>query len=118
MNKPKSSRKYAKYPALCKQTLRKNVREFIDFDYIDQLSEEEKVWLNQFIEEYYCGKVKKGDKDALHKSTEARKDCYQRNNEINRDLYSICRTSKDFLGNTKFDLEVLGDESRTETKKH
>jgi hypothetical protein len=117
MKKQKSSRKYTKYPALCKNTLRRNVREYIDFDYIDQLSEDEKIWLNKFIEEYYCGKVKKGDKDALHKGKNKRQECYRRNNEINRDVHSICRNSKGFLDNSKYNAIVLGEENTGDNKK-
>lgn len=109
MSRKKSNKKYSKYPALCKYTLRKNVREFIDFDYLDQLSEDEKMWLNQFVEEYYCGKIKKGDKKALHQGDRLRKDCYTRNNKINKDLYSICRTSAYFLVfQNKYLQEIFG----------
>jgi len=107
-----SNKKYSKYPALCKYTLRKNVREYIDFDYIQKLSEDEKKWLHTFVEEYYCGKVSKNNANALHTSKELRKECYDRNNRINRDLYSICASSPHFLGDKSFQREVLGTEEK------
>lgn len=107
-----ANRKYDNYPALCKYTLRKNVREYIDFDYVDQLSEDEKKWLHKFVEEYYCGKVKKDDRSALHHTDKLRKDCYNNNNRINRDVYSICCSSRYFLGDNKYHRIVFGSEPK------
>jgi len=63
-------------------------------DYLDGLSPEDKAWMNKFIKEYYDGNVKKGDPDVLHNTDELRRDCYNRKNRQNRDLYSI----KDCVG--------------------
>jgi hypothetical protein len=110
-----ATKKYSKYPALCKYTLRKNVRDYVDFDYLDKLSEAEKRWLHQFVEEYYCGKVKKNNKKTIHNTDKMRKECYNRNNAINRDLYSICSQSKHFLGDAKYVRIVLGIEKKRNT---
>jgi len=67
----------------------KNKRWLLDCDYLDQLSEDERAWLDKFQREYYDGAIKKGDSEALHHDDELRKDCYRRNNARNRDLYAI-----------------------------
>lgn len=58
-------------------------------DYLRNLPKTEQEWMAKFIREYHNGNVKKGDKNALHKSAKLRKDCYQRKNLQNRDLLSI-----------------------------
>jgi len=78
---------------LFRRRLPKNHRWQHDFDYLDQLSEDEKSWLNQFVKEYYDGNVPKTKTDNLHNTDELRRDCYDRKNRQNRDLQSImdCR---------------------------
>jgi hypothetical protein len=74
-------------------------REFIDYDYVNQLSKEERDFLAKFTDEYYGGAVKKGDAEALHYSDDKkeydklRKDCYNRNNEIGRCQYNLSKTT-------------------------
>jgi len=70
----------------------KNKQWQIDQDYVADLSQADQEWMAKFNEEYYGGKIKKGDKTALHQTEEQRKDCYNRNNISNRDLYSIKQT--------------------------
>jgi hypothetical protein len=54
-------------------------REFIDYDYVNQLSKEERDFLAKFTDEYYGGAVKKGDAE--------------RNNEIGRCQYNLSKTT-------------------------
>lgn len=74
-------------------------REFIDYDYVNQLSPEERKFLAKFTDEYYGGAILKGDKNAIHYSDDPkeydrlRKDCYNRNNEISRCQYNLSRTT-------------------------
>lgn len=71
------------------RSLPKNIQWMHDFDYVRKLSLKEKLWLDKFAQEYYDGKVKKGDRKALHKTRSLRQDCYTRKNAQNRDLQSI-----------------------------
>jgi hypothetical protein len=95
-----SKRSKNKYPNLQKNLNLKRRQELIDFDYIDELNEEEKEWLNKFMGEYMGASfprqvVKKKDgtvykrysPNNLHKR-EDRLDIYDRNNARNRDIYS------------------------------
>ena len=59
-----------------------------DFDYIDKLSEKEKVFLNDFIEEYYLANFQQPGK-KLHKTKEAKRKIYYENNVSNRCVMSL-----------------------------
>jgi hypothetical protein len=97
---------------LIPQAFPKNKRWAIDQDYIDGLSPEEKAWLAQFNNEYYGGKVKKGDNTALHNSDSLRKDCYARNNASNRDLYAIKECSNLVQSDENLEIIVELDEEK------
>lgn len=56
--------------------------------YIDDLSEEDKKWMNQFMKEYVAASVDKDPEKALHNTPELRKSCFDKNNARNRDVYS------------------------------
>ncbi len=80
-------RSQEKYPALIPHLNLKTRFELIDYDYVDELSEEEKEWLNKFTEEYVNANLdSKNLKKNLHKSKKLKKDCYDRNNSRNRDI--------------------------------
>lgn len=90
----------------------------LDQDYIHLLDDEAKDWLNQFNQEYYRNRIKKGDPNALHNTDELRKDCYNRENAANRDLYAIKATGnlivgdctvKDAEGNEESLLNMIPD---------
>jgi hypothetical protein len=88
MKKKKSKKKLgiaaSKYP--------KTKREYMDYDYFHSLPDDAKEILLKFNEEYYQGYFKKKNKKydkPLHDNQELRRDCYNRNNANNRDLYSI-----------------------------
>ena len=94
-------RKSEKYPALKPQLNLRTRFEIIDYDYLDQLSNKEKEWLNKFSEEYINASFK-DKKDRIHNpnkkiikeikpdGTEIKityeKDSYDRNNARNRDV--------------------------------
>lgn len=59
----------------------------IDMDYVKQLSEKERVWLDQFVHEYHLASFKKG-KRAIHKKAQ-RREIYGRNNASNRCITSL-----------------------------
>lgn len=63
----------------------------MDQDYINDLSDDEKQWLSNFMEEYMSGNFQhKGKK--LHRTKKEKKTCYDRNNSRNRDVYTLNRT--------------------------
>jgi hypothetical protein len=45
--------------------VRKNVKDFVDMDYLDKLSPEEREFMTMFTDEYYCGGHNKPN--SLHK---------------------------------------------------
>lgn len=67
-------------------------QEYFDYDYIEQLGDDEKQWLSNFINEY-LGANLNSDGKKFHKSKEMRKDVFDKNNARQRDIYSIMRAT-------------------------
>lgn len=65
----------------------KNRNEYSDYDYLDVLSEKDRLWLKKFHQEWLQSNFQ--HKKLLHKSKKQRKRCYDMNNARNRDLYSF-----------------------------
>lgn len=87
----KTRRSQTKNPGLVHEVNPKTRWELMDQDYIDKLTEKEKEWLSNFNEEYISGNFShKGKK--FHKTKKSKRECYNRNNARNRDLYTILRT--------------------------
>lgn len=85
MPKKRNRRSEEKYPAL-KQNLNLKTRyELVDYDYIDQLSDKEKDWLNRFTEEYTHAKYDH-EGTRIQKKKKHEIDSYNRNNSRNRDI--------------------------------
>jgi hypothetical protein len=82
-----SKRSRAAFPNLQKKFHNLNVHEFLDYDYIGQLSTEEKKWFDKFNEEYYRAYFNKKTNKHVHKKAQ-RKEVYSANNARNRDLYA------------------------------
>lgn len=87
MKKIGKGRNKVSHPALNKKYNPKVRQEYIDYDYLDKLSGEEKNWLNKFSEEYINAKFNNDETD-LDQTPEGRKAAYDRNNARNRCLYS------------------------------
>jgi hypothetical protein len=62
----------------------------VDYDYRDQLSDEEKDWLDKFTDEYYCNGHTK--KDSLHEESH-KKELFDKTNAENRDLFGVSSCS-------------------------
>lgn len=84
LSKPKGKVWYGLYrKATCKHK-----RPFFDYDYIDNLSASDKLWLHKFNEEYYNNHFLNDETD-LHSSQDQKRECYSTNNARDRDLYAI-----------------------------
>ena len=86
-----TKRSKTKYPGLAPNVNSKLKWEYMDQDYIDSLTEEEKLYLSNFMDEYMGGNFQHPGK-KLHKTKKEKRECYTRNNARNRDLYAIFRT--------------------------
>ncbi len=120
MKKTKQSkRSNTAYPGLVKEVNLKIRQDLIDYDYIDKLSHEEKLWLSKFTDEYVGGAFKKDEdgshsKDNIHSDSQ-RKDCYDRNNRRNNDIYAI-KKSSDMLKDGEAVINYLEGSSSGATK--
>lgn len=90
--KKKTRRQRSKYPGLDPKLNRINLRDAIDYDYVNALSEKDKDWLNRFSVEYYSADFS-GDR-TLIKGKKARRKIYKANNDRNQDTTA-------YLGNFK-----------------
>ena len=96
VKKKKTRRSEAKRPNLNHKYMPKNRREYVDFDYLDKLSEEELDLLDSFSAEYYGASVKGKDRlheNKFHNTEELKKSVTDANNARNRDLYGIAKAS-------------------------
>ena len=91
MKKKSSRRSRERFPGLVRELNLRTKWEYLDQDYIDKLSDEEKRFLSDFNEEFYGGSF--GHKCNLHRTKKLRRECYARNNSRNRDLYAISRAA-------------------------
>lgn len=96
-NKKKSTRRSrAKNPALNPALNLKSRQENIEDvnEYVNQLNDEEKDWLNRFMEEYNCADLNhKGKK--LHKKDYQKKAINKANNARNRCILSRAKASNE-----------------------
>lgn len=84
-SKKSNRRSKVKYPALDPKYNLKSRGDLLECDYLDQLSEKDKEWLNSFNEEYVNANFShKGT--TIQKTKAYRKDSYDRNNARNRDI--------------------------------
>lgn len=85
-----------------RQKFKKNIQEYLDYDYLDKLPEEARDFMDKFNEEYYAGGPKRS-KEKLHPE-EYKKSLYDKNNSENRDLYGLSKSVG--LGATFDDSEM------------
>lgn len=84
-----TKRSKSKYPNLDPKLNIKIRQDLFECDYLDQLSDKEKAWLDQFNGEYINASFNsKNPKKNLHKTKDQRKACYDANNARNRDVLS------------------------------
>lgn len=90
--KKPSRRSQAKNPGLHPEFNPKSRADLVDYDYLDQLSDKEKEWLNSFTEEYTHANFNHPGK-ILHRTKRLKKDCYDRNNARNRCIWTRAKAS-------------------------
>lgn len=104
----KKKRKYKNIDSLNKA---KNTRvrgEFIDYDYVKELDENELEWLAKFNNEYYGAAVKKTKTGRvapghLHRRMDQAKEIYDNNNRRNNDVHGVSKVN---VGLTELDSEI------------
>ena len=85
---------------LHKSTVKKAVREFIDYDYLDQLTDAEKDYLDIFSREFYNGNI--ATTAPIHPPIFKLR-LYAANNSRNRDVFArLYRVAP-------YDLELIAD---------
>lgn len=83
-----SRRTKSEYPNLERQLNLKIRQEELYIDYKHKLSPDEKRWLNKFNDEYINANLDtKKLKNNLHRTKKLKKDCQDRNNARNVDVY-------------------------------
>lgn len=128
--KPKNRRESLKYPALDPTFNLKSRFEVIDYDYLDELSEKEKAWLNNFTEEYTNANFKhKGKRvhknDTVVKTVKttgrkrkidlAKQEAEHRNNARNRCVLTKAKASGMYVEKDALDpAQLIKDDPETE----
>lgn len=99
--KPKKVRRERVKNAALKKPYTTRVRqEYLDYDYLDKLNEEELTWLNKFTEEYLNDSFKRDGTD-IQTYEKYGKDANDRNNARNRDLYGALKNKDNKFQNKK-----------------
>lgn len=60
-----------------------------DIDYWDSLSEEDKAWMDKFLQEYYHSNFTGPEEERLHNTDQLRRSCYHIKNCDDRDIMSL-----------------------------
>jgi len=92
--KRKTRRQNVKNPSLKARYNSKIRQEYIDMDYIDKLSDDEKAWMNDFMSEWNnasVGKQAEAEQNRFHKTAKEVKECTDRNNARNVDIYGVAK---------------------------
>lgn len=115
MKKKENRRSENKFASLRPELNLKSRTELLDYDYLHKLTDVEKTWLAKFTEEYVNANIPK-DKPRLHKTKKLKKDCYDRNNSRNRDIYTKSKAGgklmyleemRNNLIDTKFEDKII-----------
>lgn len=90
--KRKTRRSAAKYPALNPRFYSRLKREFYDIDYIEKLSEQEKEWLNAFLEVELNASFTNSEKKVVRNTKANRKRVYRNNYTRMTDIHGIMKS--------------------------
>jgi hypothetical protein len=87
-----SRRSKTPFPGLVREVNVRTKWDYLDQDYVKKLSDAEKQFLSNFNDEFYGGSFNHPGKQ-LHRSKKKKRECYDRNNARNRDLFAISRAT-------------------------
>lgn len=73
---------------LIKKCIKHAARDFMDYDYLDKLTEEELQFLDKFSREYYNANFTKNDRKNLHKGKLKKREIYRTDNARRRDVWA------------------------------
>lgn len=107
--KKKKKRDITKNPGLNKNLFSKVKQEYHDIaDYNFELDVKNRQWLNSFMEEDLGANLNHGGKKIYKKKLD-KLECFRRNNQRNRDLYSLMQVTKRLKkeNNTKILLDEM-----------
>ena len=105
MAKKKTKRSQVKHPSLEKHYNSRVRQEYLDADYLDQLSPDELDWYARFMEEENNANFNhKGE--TLINDPEKRKEIYNQNNARNRCLYGRAKAHGNM---SKYDIKQIQD---------
>lgn len=90
---------------IAKKAPRKNLIEYIDFDYLEKLNEKELEYLKKFVRENYLADF--SEKRKLTKTKEGRRKSYKANNDRNNDLLNYLKTGYDLSPLNKRHSDIL-----------
>ena len=95
----------------------KAVKEFLDFDYLQSLSEEDLAYLTRFSEEFYGASF---DQDPLHKKSEQRRELWREKYHRRGDIYGLgLRRDSEVRDNDAVaDLPFFEDQSYLQTPEY
>jgi hypothetical protein len=93
---------------LIEHTVNKYARDLMDFDYLDQLTEEELDWLDQFSREYYNDDFT--NQNRIHTDKDQKRKLHDSHNKRRRDVWGYhSRMPYDYT-----DFTVFKDEGNDE----
>lgn len=110
MKKKRTRRSQSKYPALDPRLNLRTRQEILDYDYIDQLSEKDKQWLNDFSSEYINADFKTNIKEGRKRIHRKKKVEHEKNKHLKKLIV-------DFTNHIKAFVTILNDSQITNTAK-
>lgn len=108
----KKKRDLTSLPGLKKNLFSRIKQEYHDLDYLDKLSDKDKLWLSKFMEEDLGARFNHSGSKVYRKKRD-KIESYRRNNQRNRDLYSLLKATGKF--NDTFTEGFLTDLLEEET---
>jgi maltooligosyltrehalose synthase len=110
MKKKRTRRSETKYPALDPRFNLKTRAELIDCDYIDQLNDKEKQWLNDFNNEFVNADFKTNIKEGRKRIHKKKRSEHEKNKHLKKLIV-------DFLANIKKFITILNESQITNNSK-